>query len=170
MGNFIARTERTSTHELAGSTQIDVDPCPLQVSEDDVMPYFAIRGLADAACVPSYLAQPDFVKSCPLPLSFMRDYKLKAELVSNAGSHWDRFDKIAYKYRRALWIDREDIQKYKPLRIKHSRYAKLRDAIFADAPAELLLWVPPSMPYYQASASSPYAKAEHFTKTLIFSS
>lgn len=170
MSNFIARTERTSTHELAGFTQIDVDPCPLQVSEDDVMPYFAIRELADAACVPSYLAQPDFVKSCPLPLSFMRDYKLKAELVSNAGSHWDRFDKIAYKYRRALWIDREDIQKYKPLSIKHSRYAKLRDAIFADAPAELLLWVPPSMPYYRASASSPYAKAEHFTKTLIFSS
>lgn len=170
MLGFMARTERTSTEEMVGQVQGAVKPEPLAITEDDIAAYFALSDIGSAAGVRSGLISPDYVKSCPYPLSFMRGYEFKRQLTRNATSNWTAVDRIARKQRRRLWVNWNRMSTYKPIDVQHARYQRLKRDLLGDSQSERLLWVPPSMPYYKPNDSSPFAKSEGFSKTLVFSS
>ena len=170
MLGFMARTERTSTHEAASLLQDAVSPKPLEVTEDDIEAYFAMNDIGAAAEVQEGLLNPDYVKSCPFPLSFMRGYEFEKQLERKAGGNWEAVDRVARKQWRRLWVNRDRMSAYKPIEVPHARYQRLKHDLFDESQAEKLLWVPPSMPYYRPNDSSPFAKSSGFTKTLVFSS
>ena len=170
MLGFMARTERTSTGEMAGQVRGAIRPDPLAVTENDIAAYFALNDIGEAAGVRSGLISPDYAKSCPYPLSFMRDYEFKRQLVRSAPSNWDAVDRVAGKQWRRLWVNRNRMSTYKPIDVPHARYQSLKTDLLGDSQSERLLWVPPSMPYYKPNESSPFAKSEGFSKTLVFSS
>ena len=170
MLGFMARTERASTHEAANLMQASASPRPLQVTEDDIEAYFAMSDIGAAAGARSGLLSPDYAKSCPFPLSYMRSYEFTRQLDAGAKEDWSQVDKVARKEWRHLWINRDRMASYKPLDVPHARYQRLRYDLLDDTETERLLWVPPSMPYYAPNPSSPYARSAGFTKTLVFSS
>jgi len=106
----------------------------------------------------------DFVKSCPYILSFMRDYKVKKTIENYFKAHPDEIHKAN---KQCLWIKRSTLLNYKPMDTVNARLEALKDAAFANR-AELLLWVPPSKPYYEPNGV--FRDAESFSKILVFSS
>jgi len=167
----ISRTERTSTHEMSDLLRGDPDPLPLDIQKEDIQAYMALRTLTEAAQARPGLLSTDFAKSCPYPMSFMRHYKLNKEI--DAGMRKDRKKverALTTNRKRRLWLNRDAISSYSPIAVPHARYQQLKRDVLGDSQARLLLWVPPSIPYYQPSPSSPYARSKGFSKTLVFSS
>ncbi|MDF1738650.1 MAG: DEAD/DEAH box helicase [Verrucomicrobiales bacterium] len=115
----------------------------------------------------------EYCKSALFPLSFLDRYKFKEQL---------RLHRDNPKVREALrqskegWLDLENIDSYKwalsspekkTRASGNARLAKLIEQAVGPHGAKLL-WVPPSLPYYELEDA--YAGSEGFTKTLLFSS
>ena len=167
---FIARTERTSTGELNSLTDNTAHSGTVEIMPGDIKAFHAARRLMEAASVQESLMDADYSKSCPYPLSFMRDYIAKKSLDRRAKQDWGSIEKAAQRGSRQLWINRNDVRSYKRLKVDNARYLKLEHDLFDEVAANLLLWVPASLPYYTPPAPSVFSKAEHFSKTPIFSS
>ena len=158
----VCRTER---HAVSGSEDI-IDASsvtlPLRVTAKDILSYIEaekiVSEVAQIGAVPV-----DYVKSAPYILSFMKEYKLKKKLhkffVENP-------EEIKLANRKHLWINEQAIKKYEPLDITNARLGKLNETVFQNR-AELLLWIPPSMPYYEPQGV--YESAGNYSKTLVFS-
>lgn len=112
----------------------------------------------------------EYCKSAIFPLSFLDRYKLKEEL-KNHKDH-PEIRKALLKTPEA-WLDAERIDSYE-WSIENSgsgpanaRLSMLLNQAVGDHGAKLL-WVSPSLPYYELEDA--FAGAAGFTKTLLFSS
>ena len=101
----------------------------------------------------------EYVKSCPYLLSFMDNYQYKIQIKEYK-------PKSCYDYRRILFLDEQKIWTYKKIPFNNARLESLMATTFQDN-AEKLLWIPPSLPYYQPGGV--YKNVQNFTKTLVFS-
>lgn len=165
----VCRTERISENAMAdmicaSDKVLDVDT---DMALEDVKSYLAMQAVADIAEVRK--STPiDFIKSAPYVMSFMQRYVFKNYIVDSLKKSPDRLKKIKVREQELLWIKRSDVNAYRKLKSNNGRLEHVRRVVFeADKNAELLLWVPPSMPYYEGRG--PYAGAKGFSKTLIFS-
>ena len=171
--NYMARTERQSTGELGAivdnQSHVRTD---LEITGKDIQAFLKLRGLMREAGIRRGLMSTDYIKSCPFPLSFMSDYKLFQELERAVKKRPSLINANKRSDEGLLWIRRWDIAYYDSLPIGNARYkALMRDLAGDDrVHPEQLLWVPPSKPYYRPSYSSPYARAEGFSKMILFSS
>ena len=112
----------------------------------------------------------EFSKSVPYPLSYLRGYNLREILNEHKE---DSEIKSLLRNNKDSFIDFSKINNYKPIGMTDGRQAypngKLR--VLADECFEhnghLLLWVPPSKPYY--TPFGVYAKSTGFSKVLVFS-
>lgn len=177
---YMARTERQSTGELGPIVDNSTHVKQVTVSPEDVRAFVRMRSLMRDAGIRRGLMSPDFVKSCPYPLSFMSGYKLFKELEARTAKR----PSLVSANKRAdgglLWLRKWDIASYDPLRVRNARYqALLKDIAASDEDevagkggvrAERLLWIPASRPYYRPSADSPYAGTTGFSKMILFSS
>ena len=145
---FISRTERTSTGELGSISDNSAHIEAIEINAGDIKSFYSARRLMRAAGVSEELMYTDFSKSCPYPLSFMRDYIAKKNLDRSAQRNWGAIEKVALRERKQLWINRNDVRLYKRLKIDNARYRQLEKDLFGGVPANQLLWVPASMPYY----------------------
>ena len=126
--------------------------------------------------VPTMPGRPvEYCKSAPFPLSFLEHYQLKRLL--------QKYRRISPAVRKALrnskpaWLDSDSINHYadflgespgsKLPTVGNSRLSQLIDHAVGQG-GELLLWVPPSLPYYELEGS--FKNQESFSKTLVFSS
>lgn len=134
----------------------------------DVCDFAALQQVGRLAEQPNVI---DYWKSAPYLLSFMDDYKLKSEVRAVAADPLRR-DALAELMRRndRLELDRDTIGNYQVLDPGNSRLRTLIDDT-VTAGAWRLLWLPPSLPYYQADKGA-YADSnlQSFTKRLVFSS
>ncbi|WP_085507156.1 DEAD/DEAH box helicase [Thalassobacillus devorans] len=156
----IARTERMT---VEGSSElIDADVIPLEITKEDVLSYVHLdrlledTGLSDKVPV-------DYVKSTPYLMSFMEHYKLKQKITQYVKKYPDNIPMVD---RAHLWIKKGTINNYRQLPDTNARMAKLK-ALALPKNAERLLWIPPSLPYYEFGGS--YAGQHRFSKMLIFS-
>jgi len=100
-------------------------------------------------------------------MSFMKDYKLKKDVVEYFSDNPEKIKEIDKDTKDILWLKREDINNFKAIRCNNARLEAVKKHVFSQK-SELLLWVPPSKPYY--APAGVFKDAENFSKTLIFSS
>lgn len=116
----------------------------------------------------NHLSVPlEYVKSSPYALSFLEGYQHRKCLL-RAVAEDARLRQILKGLKHA-WVDLDAISGYKSLS-KPLPNGKLRllldETVGKDA--WKLLWVPPSMPYYEFGR--PFAELNDFSKILVFSS
>lgn len=166
MYQSVCRTERISAKENADMIDIVDRDRWLDVEEQDILSYVKASQIIEQIGAP-YHVPIDYIKSCPYIMSFMKEYKLKKDVIKYFTNHPDMIKKIDKDSKDVLWLKRTDIDKFQPISCNNARLERVKEHVFQNK-AELLLWVPPSKPYY--APCGVFKGAENFSKTLIFSS
>lgn len=173
--SVICRTERQGVASGSGSMIEDVWRRPdqqLPVAHGDIVNYRHTDRLARALQqTGSQVGKPvEYCKSAIYPLSFLDRYKLK-ELLKEKRNH--REVRRALLGSREGWLNLDEINSYRwevsengngP---SNARLKMLVDKAVGEHGAKLL-WVPPSLPYYELEDA--FSGTSGFTKTLVFSS
>lgn len=163
MYQHICRTERISEEENADIIDDkDVD-IPLSVTQQDIKSYLQDQKLIKEIGA-SFNVPVDYIKSSPYLMSFMRDYQLKRYIEEYFSEHPKQINKAN---KELLWLKRKTFDRYDKIPNGNARLDRVMTHIFKDN-AELLLWVPPSRPYYQPQGV--FKNVSDFSKTLVFSS
>lgn len=158
----ICRTERSQAKGTSDITDDSSVKQSLTVSEKDIRSYIQMQKLLNG--ITRYGIPIDYVKSCPYLLSFMRDYKIKRDIEEYFRNHLNELVKLN---RETFFVKKKTVAAYEKIPPNNARLEKVTDIVMSGG-AEKLLWIPPSMPYYDFGY--PFAGAEKVTKTLIFSS
>jgi hypothetical protein len=173
--SVICRTERHSVSADPNALIADVWKHPdyqIPFGPGDIENFRATDRIARALIRVNYPAgKPiDYCKSAIFPLSFLDRYKLKEELKKHQGHP---------EIQRALletpeaWLDAEQIDSYEwSIENSSSGPANARLSMLLDQAVgphgAKLLWVPPSLPYYELEDA--FTGTVGFSKTLLFSS
>ncbi|WP_022932108.1 DEAD/DEAH box helicase [Treponema bryantii] len=162
--NNICRTERISTKNVTDLIESTNYKKPFKITREDVISYIEAQNTLNILHIES-IVPVDYSKSCPFLLSFMKDYKMKQSIEQKATQtvNHDEIDNLSNSH---LWLSHEDINEYKKINSYNSRFENLKTSVFKND-SHLLLWIPPSIPYYDFGGV--FAKQKHFSKTLIFS-
>ena len=164
----MVRTERLSvTQQHDAMVERREEPLHLTAADLD-----AFSGLDRVAKALSVQDTVEYWKSTPYALNLMDryGYKIKEELVrAVAGGEKAGDLKAALEAGNGL-LSWSEVQAYQQLDPANARLRVLLERFSATA-AWRLLWIPPSLPYYQAT-SGPYSElsAAGMTKALVFSS
>ncbi len=163
----VCRTERNSVQGSEEIISANVDGRPIEEAAllptvNDVLSYI------EADTITSKVANKgripvDYVKSAPYLLSYMREYKLKQKLIK---FFKEQPDQIKLADKALLWIKEKDVKQYHELEITNARLNKLQETVF-QSQADRMLWIPPSMPYYEPQGV--YKNAGDYSKILVFS-
>jgi len=154
MYSGICRTERLLIDTATSFVDDRMTKKSITISEADVLSF--VR--ADKACENVRLPV-EYVKSCPYLLSFMEHYKFKTDLKSHKPN-------LSPQERKYLFVDERKLRGFKPLPSNNARLERLINIAFSQN-AEKLLWVPPSIPYYQPDGV--FKGKKGFSKVLVFS-
>lgn len=173
---FLSRNERLNVAKdydnMISKNTLD----QISVINHDVANFIAIDRLTDilrsknALITNRFGSTLEFAKSAPYPLSFLKGYNL-----------YDLFDKYKddpeiqsfLKQNANATIPYEKINNYKPFGFHKGEptYPNGKLRVLAEEcfnhNAELLLWIPPSKPYYIPFGC--FEKASDFSKILVFS-
>lgn len=163
MYQHICRTERVSATENADIIDDKDVSVPISVMEQDIKSYLQAQKLLEEIGA-SFNVPVDYVKSTPYLMSFMRDYQLKRHIEKYFSEHPDEINKMN---KESFWLKRKTLDNYDKVPNGNARLDRVMAHTFKDN-AELLLWVPPSKPYY--APQGVFKNAEAFSKTLVFSS
>lgn len=154
MYSGICRTERLLIDESGSFIDDSKAKAPLAISEADIQSFVVAENLSDTVHIPV-----EYVKSCPYLLSFMEHYKYKSD-IKRLKPDFSR------QARKLLFVDEKKLRGYEPLPPNNARLERLMDVALSNG-AEKLLWVPPSIPYYQPG--SVFKGRDSFSKVLVFS-
>ncbi len=158
----VCRTERMAA--IKNATLIDDNNAKqaISINENDIVAFLEaedlVKSISGISTVPV-----EYVKSCPYLLSFSNQYKFR----KNIDSHFRHNQQLINQAKRKmLWIDESGIKRYKELITPNARLEMLKKIAFENK-SELLLWIPPSKPYYQPQGA--FKEAHNFSKILVFS-
>ena len=163
MYRHICRTERISAVESADMIDDSDVKRPLEVSEQDIRAYLQGQQLLEDIAAPFSLPV-DYIKSTPYIMSFMHDYKLKRYIERYFKNKPEEINKVN---KDTFWLKRQIIDRFDKIPCNNARLERVMNHTFKNN-AEQLLWIPPSMPYYEPQGV--YKNAGSFTKTIVFSS
>ena len=158
----MARTERlAATPDRDGmlsesETQVTMKP-------DDLRAYLRLGGLAETV---RHHEPTEYWKSAPYLISFMERYKLKEAVVEAAAEGRLASDQGLDPGPGLLSWD--DVEAYRKIDPQNGRLRWLLDGLEHHRAFELL-WIPPSMRYYETGSAYESPEAANFTKRLIFS-
>lgn len=158
----MCRTERNSVMDSGDY----IDDCTknnhLLIEEGDILAYLDVQRILEETELRISLPV-DYVKSCPYILSFMQNYEAKKKLTEYFRKHQDKVEILHSKW---LWLNKMAVNKYKPLPPVNARFERLKDEA-VDAKSALLMWVPPTKPYY--APQGVFKGVDSFSKVLVFS-
>ena len=163
MFNNICRTERITENRMGDIIDNSAAKKQLNVIRQDITSYMEVQQLLDDTLL-NVNVPMDYVKSTPYLMSFMKNYQLKSKIERYFTNHQSEFDKLK---KPTLWLDEQKIDNYDVIPTNNARLDNLMEHVLKDNAANLL-WVPPSLPYYELSGA--FEGCEEFSKTLIFSS
>lgn len=158
----ICRTERITEDKMDDVIDSSDVENQLKVIEEDIVSYMDMQKLLDEMGINANVPI-DYVKSSPYLMSFMKHYQLKTKIERYFKDHHE-FDMIQ---KDTLWLNKDDINEYKKISSNNARLENLMCHVLKNNAANLL-WVPPSLPYYELTGA--FEGTEDFSKTLIFSS
>ncbi|MDY0151949.1 MAG: hypothetical protein RBS43_06710 [Candidatus Cloacimonas sp.] len=158
----VCRTERMAA--IKNATLIDDTKAKqaIKINENDIIAFLEaedlVKRISGISSVPV-----EYVKSCPYLLSFSKQYKFRKNIDNHFHQNQQQINQAK---RKMLWIDESGIEKYKELITPNARLEMLKEIAFENK-SELLLWVPPSKPYYEPQGA--FKEAHNFSKILVFS-
>lgn len=172
LGECMCRTERNSVISQNDFLDDSSKDRHLAVIEGDIKSYLQMRNFLDTYEKIDAQLSLDYIKSCPYIFSFMqKDYRAKKNIINY-------FKHVSDKYLPAkgdvdyLWINKKAIKEYNEVTATNSRLERLKSELFTDREgvddSSLLLWVPPTRPYYEPQGV--YKGVKNFSKILVFSS
>lgn len=163
----MVRTERLAVSQDRDGMLVTVPSQGVKLESQDLQTYMALQQVSRV------LGQGDtmeYWKSAPYLLNFMAGYKLK-QSFGNARIDPTLSPALAQAMSNGpgLLLDWQQVATYGQI---DSGNARLRGLLSetVDAGAWQLLWMPPSLPYYQLGGPFAEAGASQLTKRLIFSS
>ena len=109
----------------------------------------------------------DYWKSAPYLLNFMESYQLKHQIKATIAA--DGGVSLADAIGPDLLLPRETLEAYGALDPGNARLRGVADDLLGSE-AWRLLWMPPSLPYYEPAGPFAHPAAASLTKRLIFSS
>lgn len=156
----VCRTERKNVSEVEGIVKNKFTIIKLKITSNDIASYTdLVKVLSSNNSEQRAYLPVDYIKSCPFLLSFISGYELEKKISLI-------FNKQEKLFKNPLfWIDDEG----KEINSVHAKYLEIKNKVLLPSVSspEMLLWIPPSLPYYKADGI--FSKAKNFSKTLIFS-
>lgn len=162
MYQHICRTERISASENADIIDDSDVKLSLEVLEQDIKSYMQAQKLLEDIAAP-FNVPVDYIKSTPYIMSFMRDYQLKRHIEKYFSKCPDELSKMN---KDTFWLKKQTIDQFEKIPCNNARLERVMAHTFKEN-AEQLLWVPPSLPYYEPQGI--YKNAHNFSKTIVFS-
>lgn len=163
----MVRTERLSVTEDRDGMLREL-PCKnLRLEPGELKSYISLQKISQALSAENTM---EYWKSAPYLLNFMDDYDLKRAFRTGREST-DTRTKIAKEIASndKLVLSESEMAKYGSIDPNNARMRSLiSDTI--DTGVWRLLWIPPSLPYYQLGGLYTEPGLRRFTKRLIFSS
>ena len=158
----MTRTERlASTPDRDG--MLHEPDTPVEVKPPDLRAYRHLGNLAEAV---DHHEPTEYWKSAPYLLNFMEKYKLKEAVVRSAED--GRSPDIEWLNPGPGLLNWDDVVAYGRVDPQNGRLRWLLSDLERHRAFELL-WIPPSMRYYNAGSVYETPEAASFTKRLIFS-
>ncbi|MBK8368179.1 MAG: hypothetical protein IPL10_12385 [Bacteroidetes bacterium] len=108
----------------------------------------------------------EYCKSSPFPFSFMEGYQLQ-RLTQREIAAGNIEVRKALKNNKRTFLPIEVMDNYGDLMRSNAKLSYLLDETLYNGGSDLL-WIPPSLPYYQLDGA--FKSKECFSKTLVFSS
>ncbi len=167
LSKVMVRTERLGVSEDRNGMLVEIHSPNTKLCPNDLNSYLLLQDVAE---VIDHHDTLEYWKSVPYALNFMEDYQLKKNFNESLKDPLKNtlLARAVNTYQESL-LNQTEIKQYCELDPGNARLRGLLvDTV--DQGVWKLLWIPPSMPYYQLSG--PYANPEttRFTKRLIFSS
>ena len=136
-----------------------------KLSAEEVRDFGRIRELSDELEVHNSIS---YWKSSPYLVSLMgRNYKLCREIDCALENYAAGSRKKLLGQLSSLALPADKLNNYEPLQPRNSKVRQLIEESLDEPESWRLLWVPPTMPYYEPSPA--FDRARDFTKTLVFS-
>lgn len=154
MYKSVCRTERLLVDSYGRFIDDRQTRVPLSISDKDIISFIEAETLSETVHIPV-----EYVKSCPYLLSFMEHYKYKSDIKRLKPN-------LSRRARHMLFVDERNLRSFEPLPPNNARLEHLTSVVF-DNGAEKLLWVPPSIPYYELRGV--FKGKEELSKVLVFS-
>jgi hypothetical protein len=159
----MVRTERLGMGRAKGEMLLEVTGMTAPLKAQDVRGFMGTQQIAEA------LEQGDTVeywKSAPYLLNFMDSYALKRAFTAAVGQQ--RMIALVREFPESF-LQMSNTETYHDLEPCNSR---LRDLMgdTTDRGLWRLLWIPPSLPYYELSGAFGERDLRRITKRLVFSS
>jgi hypothetical protein len=155
----ICRTEKIIVSNDPNAMVKDVSPTPIAATSDDIADFIHMDEIFRTIYRKKGEQAPspiEYVKSAPYSMSFLKEYKVgenasgvSLSLRSNAFVNLDAINSYTFHV-NGDWPNR--------------RLKLLTNSMEQDS---LLLWCPPSMPYYTPKGA--FEGRDNFSKTLVFS-
>ncbi len=161
----ISRTERLGSSSEGDGMLREVAATGVALTAEDIEDFLALEKIGREVEQPQIL---DYWKSAPYILTFMDDYRLKTDVANRLPLSSE--DKLAQHLTGGgrVSLSWDDVRAYARLDPANARLRSLLDWIERSA-AWRLLWLPPSLPYYDESDPWRRARKENLSKRLIFS-
>jgi hypothetical protein len=162
----MVRTERLALKTDRNGMLVEIPATNVTLKTSDIAQYLGLQRVA------KHLGHGDVLeywKSSPYLLNFMEEYNLKRELRTAVDSGPDReLAKHVRSFGDGL-LSRDDLEKFRRINPANARLRSLH-ADTVGREAWRLLWIPPSLPYYEGSGPFSAPELKGFTKRLVFSS
>ena len=160
--DVMSRTERLATTPNRDGMLSELD-AEVQVKPDDLRAYLHLGDLAE---IVEHHEPTEYWKSGPYLVNFMERYKLKEAIVQAAEN--GQFTSDGQLHSGPGLLNWDEIETYQRVDPRNGRLRWLLHDLDRHH-AFQLLWIPPSMRYYDAGSVYESAEATSFTKRLIFS-
>ncbi|MCY4176469.1 MAG: helicase-related protein [Acidimicrobiaceae bacterium] len=162
--NVMARTERlAATPDRSGMLRESSQPVTVQ--HGDLRAYLRFDGLAEAT---GHHQPTEYWKSAPYLVNFMESYQFKKLITQDADPSDAGPDVGGMLEPGPGLLSWDDIDAYNELDPENGRLRWLLEDLEQHRAFDLL-WIPPSMRYYDTGSVYESSEASDFTKRLIFS-
>ncbi len=162
---YMCRTERIHPTEHNDGMLQDIPGEEINIQPVDITAYRKLEAIADLVGQPGVV---EYWRSAPYLLTFMDQYKLKQEILRAIGPpRSDLRQHLAAA--PELFVDWGQVMRYGCVDPQNAKLRWLQRWLDATG-AWLLLWMPPTLPYWDLTGSFAQAGDKNLTKRLIFSS
>lgn len=158
----VCRTERMAAMDINHLIDDKKSDSALNITKNDILSFIQMETLVNDIGISQ--VPVEYIKSSPYIMSFMKEYQLKSKIEK----YFKKNNSEVKKTKKSnLWLNKKMVRQYKELPKTNARLEQLKEEAFKEN-SELLLWVPPSKPYYELSGV--FKNKEEFSKILVFSS